>query len=46
VCLQSTRRPKWDKKSTPMMGSSTSATIKRQAKSRRSPKFKLYATHP
>ena len=44
--LQSTSRLKWDRKSTPMMGSSTSATMKHHVKSRRSPGFRLLETHP
>jgi hypothetical protein len=32
---QSTRRPKWERKSTPMMGRVTSATTNRHVKSRR-----------
>ena len=43
---QSTRRPKWARRSAPMMGIWTSATTKRQVKSRRNPKLRLREIHP
>jgi hypothetical protein len=42
---QSTKRPKWDRKSTPMMGCVTSATTYRHVKSRRRPKLRLRGSH-
>ena len=44
--LQSTRRPYWESRSTPMMGRSTSAITKRHVKSRRSSRFRLLEAHP
>jgi hypothetical protein len=42
---QSTRRPKCDEKSTPMMGRVTSATMNLHVKSRRKRKFRLRSIH-
>jgi hypothetical protein len=43
---QSSKRPKWVRKSTPIMGCVTSATTKRRVKSRRTPKLRLRGSHP
>jgi hypothetical protein len=43
---QSTRRPKWASRSTPMVGIWTSAITKRQVKSQRNPKLRLREIHP
>jgi hypothetical protein len=43
---QSTKRPNWERKSTPMMGCVTSAMTNRHVKSRRRPKLKLRGSHP
>jgi hypothetical protein len=47
-CLfrQSTRRPKCDRKSTPVMGHVMSATTNLHVKCRRKPKFRLRGIHP
>jgi hypothetical protein len=42
---QSTRRLKWKRKSTPMMGRVTSATTNLHVKSWRKPKFRLRGIH-
>jgi len=44
--LQSTRSPQCDCRSTPMIGSSTSAITKRHMKSQRSPRFRHHEVHP
>ena len=44
--LQSMSRLKWDRKSTLMLGSSTSAAMRHHVKSRCSPSFRLLETHP
>jgi hypothetical protein len=43
---QSTKRPKWDRKSTPMMGCVTSATTNVHGKLRRRPKLRPRGSHP
>jgi hypothetical protein len=44
--LQSTRRPKWERKSAPMRGCVTSATTNRHVNSLRNPRLRLRGSHP
>jgi hypothetical protein len=44
--LQSTKRPKCDRKSAPMSGCVTSATTNRHVNSRRNPRLMLSGSHP
>jgi hypothetical protein len=44
--LQSTRRPKWERKSAPMRVCVTSATTNRHVNSLRNPRLRLRCSHP
>jgi hypothetical protein len=46
LLLQSTRRPKWDRKSASMRDCVTSATTNRHVNSRRNPRLRLRGSHP